>query len=655
MSRLSVTGSVVATLVAALVLLAAGCGEDDAPRVDAPSILFITFDTTRRDFVGFGGRTPSPTPNLDALAAESVVFEDAYTAVPLTLPAHTTLMTGLLPLSHGVHDNGTYRVPDQADTLAEVLAAVGLDTGAAVAAYVLDSDFGLDQGFRIYDAPPRSPDDAGRENIEERKADAMVDGTVAALDVMRRPFFFWVHFFDPHAPYEPPGAAPEADRRTRYEGEIRHADAGVGRLFQELQARGLMDDLVIVFASDHGESLGDDREPTHGYFVGEHVSRVPLFLRVPGLAPRRVPATVSLADVVPTLLALLDLPPMPAPLDGRDLSRNLRDPTLGWPDAPIALECYGPWTSFGFAPFEAVVQGPSKYVRSARQELYDRVEDPGQRDDLAGDDASRLESMARLHEQVFANPASRLVRVNPALSVEELEELASLGYAVGSGRSHGERPDFDALPDLLEHRDLLDSLQTATVAVGEGRVGEAIALYRGMLVGAPDSALLHERLGGLLLVHEPDRLNEARTHFQRAIRLEFERPLSHLGLAQCAYRTAESEYENLQRLQALRRQSEAITVQRRQQEALREAVARYRVVLDLEPHQPQALLGVAFITRQAAEDWARSGDSERAASMLREALESLDLYLESIPPEHPQWRRQDALRSTWRDRLAALE
>ncbi len=270
-----------------------------------PSILLISIDTTRADRLGCYGRQPSPTPHIDRWAAEGVVFESALTPIPVTLPAHTTLMTGTLPWRHGVRDNGVYRVPSDVPTLAESFAEAGYDTAAVVGAAVLDRQYGLDRGFGSYDDVKTA---GGGLAIAERRARQVTDAALARAQSLRPPFVLFVHYFDPHAAYDPPPPFAARYRSEPYVGEIASVDAEIGRLRESLEAKGLLENTVVVVTSDHGEGLGEHGEATHGVFLYQSTLHVPLVIRAPGW-PRghRVAGTVSLADVAPTLLDLAGL------------------------------------------------------------------------------------------------------------------------------------------------------------------------------------------------------------------------------------------------------------------------------------------------------------------------------------------------------------
>src|SRR5262245_15977834 len=310
-------------------VLAPACGRspvDPAARAK-PNVLLVTIDTLRADRLGTG-----VAPALDRLAASSLQFTSARTAVPLTLPSHTTILTGQLPPEHGVRDNGVDPSGNPTNTVARLLNAAGYQTGAFVGAYVLDRRFGLSQGFDTYDDQiPRDPN--ATERLEaERPASAVVDRALAWLDRVsaspepRAPsaFFLWIHLYDPHAPYNPPRefvratAERTATVEERYDGEVRYADAQIARVLGWLDAHALRDRTLVVVAGDHGEGLGDHGERTHGMLLYDSTLRVPLIVSMPATAAARRDDPVSLADIAPTVLHAAGIAAPPA-MKGRDL------------------------------------------------------------------------------------------------------------------------------------------------------------------------------------------------------------------------------------------------------------------------------------------------------------------------------------------------
>ena len=303
-------------------------GRSAGPR----SVLLISIDTLRADRLGSYGYAGAATPVLDGLAARGLRFARAATTVPLTLPAHTSLMTGTFPSFNGVRDNGSFYADDKLTTIAETLQARGYRTGAFVAAFVLDRRWGLAQGFdHFFDDfdLSRFEMSAGLD-AAQRPGPEVIDKTVAWLDDDRnRPFFAWVHLYDPHSPYAPPEPYRSrfpATAQGAYDGEVAATDAQVGRLLQHLEASGRLASTLVVVVGDHGESLGEHGEQQHGFFVYDAAVRIPLIMAGPGVPSRVITEQVRIVDVMPTVLAALSLE-TPSDVQGVNLL------PLGEPDA----------------------------------------------------------------------------------------------------------------------------------------------------------------------------------------------------------------------------------------------------------------------------------------------------------------------------------
>ena len=285
-----------------------------------PDVILITIDTLRADHLGCYGATQVQTPNIDSLARSAARFAQAYTPVPITLPAHSAIFTGSFPMATGMHDFSGNKLPASAITLAKVLHDHAYSTAAFIGSAVLDSRFGLNQGFDTYfDHFDFDRLDEANLDLMKRRGDAVLDEALSWLKRdPHRPFLLWAHLYDPHFPYTPPEPFASRYRSQPYDGEISFADAQVGRLMAFLKDRGLFDSSLIVLSGDHGEGLGEHGEKTHGFFIYNSTLHVPLLIKVPGTTPRVVDDEVSLVDVMPTLLQALMLP-IPPSVQGRSL------------------------------------------------------------------------------------------------------------------------------------------------------------------------------------------------------------------------------------------------------------------------------------------------------------------------------------------------
>ena len=471
--------------VAAALVAAASCAPEPpraAPGGAPPRVLLVTWDTTRADRIGCYGREQARTPGLDELAARGVRYANAWTVAPITLPAHATILTGVLPCAHGVRDNGIFQVGAEASLLSEVLQRAGWRTAAFVGSFILDGKFGLAQGFDVYDAPDASSVGVGWSVIE-RPAPAVADAALAFIDTLSAAdrFFLWVHFYDPHSPHEvPPGFAQPGE--DDYDAEIALCDRELRRILERLRARRLDDGLLTIVTADHGESLGDHGEPTHGHFVYDSTMRVPLVVSPPppGTPPgTTVRAPVSTADLAPTVLERIGLARALLP-DARSLLLPAGDGDEAGVDGdrPIYLETYLPFHEHRWHPLRGLIWKGFKYVEAPRPELYELASDAGEtrnlfaeRSELAQRLAARLRALAEEHAPLGWG-------VKGALTMEDQHKLLAFGYT--GGAADGD-PDDPTLPDP---KDRVGDLAVADeIQVLMHAANEALGLGQGLRTG----------------------------------------------------------------------------------------------------------------------------------------------------------------------------
>jgi arylsulfatase A-like enzyme len=386
-------------------------------------VVIITLDTTRADRLSPYGFMNVSLPHLERLAREGVVFDQATTVAPLTLPAHTSLFTGLRPPAHGVRDNADGALADAHTTLAETLFARGFRTGAFVGSVVLAPDRGLAQGFEQYRGVGEGTRDGPQ--ARQRPANAVMDDAIGWLDsVGDSRFFLWTHLYDAHRPYDPPEPYRTTYGHNPYVGEIAFADAQIGRLLQALAARHLLDRTVVIVTADHGESLGEHGERDHGIFVYENVLRVPLIVRAPGLSAARVGDVVGLTDVMPTVLDLLGVPSPAA--DGVSLVNLLRGGRRPL-DRPAYAESLYP-ERLGWSPLWALRDGRFKFIDAPRPELYDLEDDPVEAHNLYDAQRAMASTMAGRLATIIQSSAGPGAAQRPAASPELQARLGALGY-----------------------------------------------------------------------------------------------------------------------------------------------------------------------------------------------------------------------------------
>lgn len=399
------------------------------------NLLLVTLDTTRADRIGAYGFGGIETPNLDRVAREGVLFEHAESAAPLTLPAHSSIFTGKLPPEHGVRDNGGFYLDDRETTLAERLAARGFETGGFVGAYVLDHKWGVAQGFKTYfDDFDLTKYQSLSLGSVDRPGNEVADHALAWLDTVKaRRFFGWVHFYDAHSPYNPPEPFASRYRGHPYVGEIAFADSQVGRLLAFLDEHDLARRTVVVIMGDHGESLGEHGEATHGFFIYQSTMRVPLLVRAPYdlMAGRRVADVVRSIDVLPTVLDLVGVP------TGEQFEGTSLVPLMTGAKRELGLAAYSeavyPRFHFGWSDLRSLTAGRYQYIAAPRPELYDLARDPGESNNLYPERRALGDRMqhelASLEQRVSAGgrASTPAVEVDP----DARQRLAALGYVGG--------------------------------------------------------------------------------------------------------------------------------------------------------------------------------------------------------------------------------
>lgn len=532
-----------------LVLSLAGCGQDKATPDAAPSgtsaeagdrasLILITMDTTRADVIGaYGEDDAAPTPTLDSLAKQGVRFNRAYATVPLTTPSHSSMLSGLYPPRHGVHTNGDAILPDSVTTLAEVLSGHGYQTAASVSAFVTTRIWNLDQGFADYFDTVGAPGKERGRWGQERPANEVVDDALGWLQKTDRskPFFLWVHFYDPHHPYNPPPEWKAKLANRPYVGEVAFMDEQIGRLKQAVDALAPKEGVAWIATADHGEALRDEHgEATHGVFLFDGTMHVPFIVRPasPLVEPQVITnVAVSGVDVMPTGLGLVGLAP-PADLDGHDLSPFTRSQAVD--RGGVYLESYTVTQRFGYHPEIAAVEGSLKLMNTPSPRLFDVSADPDEVTNLA---QQRPDDVARLKKVTEAVEARAVASESSNLSPEAVEQLAALGY-MGAGTAFDTKARSSV--DAKDRLDTIAGLEKAmTLSREPDRVAEAEALYRDIL--KRESQIAEARLGLSRLLMRTGRIDEAEQVLRDALALEPTSTVLHLNLASVLGRKHDGE------------------------------------------------------------------------------------------------------------------
>ena len=467
-------------------------------RTGSWNVLLITLDTTRADRLGCYGYQAGSSPNLDELAATGTRFQNAYCQVPLTLPSHTSILTGLNPYRHGVHNNGNYALRPEFTTLTEILKEKGFKTAAFVSSFSVDSRFGLDQGFDTYDDIFESERGKAFKSFNaERPASSVYESFSRWLEKnYNSRFFAWVHFFDPHFPYNPPPEFARKFQADPYDGEIAFMDRYVGKVTELLKIYGCFDRTLIIVAGDHGEAFGEKVEQGHGLFLYEMSVRVPFIISGPGLPARKVISQpVRLIDIMPTVLDLLGFKST-AVSDGQSLRPLLMGRKLK--PADIYLESFFPRENYGWSELLGIISGDWKYIQAPRPELYNLKNDPGEITSLYTDGnrkAGQLKS--RLEKMVAAG--SGLATAGREMTTSEKERLRSLGYLQVAGPQTS-----GPLADPKERLEELRLYQEAGLLKIRGQLEAAERVYARLVEMAPalESSYLNlSRVQGLQNKH----------------------------------------------------------------------------------------------------------------------------------------------------------
>ena len=495
-------------------------GSAERPTPPRLNLLLITVDTLRADALGAYGNSRVETPWMDRLAAEGVRFEGALAHNVVTLPAHASILTGLYPLEHGIRDNAGFRLPNDLPTLATMLRRAGYRTGAFISAFPLDSRFGLDRGFDVYEDSFVATSSRPAFLEQERSGSETVALATRWLEEGgSRPWFCWVHLYEPHFPYSPPEPFRARFDDDPYLGDVAAADAALAPLLAPLLEGGEQSRTLIVLTSDHGEALGDHCEATHGIFAYQPTLRVPLILHRPGLLdPRVVLEPVRHIDLLPTILDILSLP-LPEDVSGRSLLPLATGESDGAPP-PSYFEALSGQLNRGWAPLYGVVEGDVKFIDLPVPELYDLAADPAEANNLAASQPQRVAALEASLERLRALDVGTSRAPEDA---ETLERLETLGYLTGRP---AERVEYSAVDDPKNLMELDRALREVGSLYERGDLDAALAQARSIVERRPGMRLALVQLGQL--ERESGHLEAAVEALREAYELQ---PADHSTLA----------------------------------------------------------------------------------------------------------------------------
>lgn len=478
--------------------------------------ILITVDTLRADRIHCYGFDSIETPYMDLFAAKGVKFERCVAQTPLTLPSHVSILTGTQPLFHGVRDNGGFLVPKELVTLAELFKERGYKTAAFVAAYVLDSKWGLDQGFDYYfDNFDLSRFQKISLGSVQRPADEVMDEALSWLEERKEEkFFTWIHLYDPHTPYEPPSPYDEKYPGRPYIGEIAFTDSQLGRLWKFLEENELLDSSFLIFASDHGESLGEHRESTHGFFVYQEGIHVPLifvapFKRLQGFSSSQV---VSLVDIMPTVLDMAEIP-FPSQVQGESLLPLFFRPEKT-AQSYAYTETFYPRFHYGWSELKSFQGEKYKLIIAPEMELYDLKEDPDERRNLASSHSKIFAELKAKADEFIEKYSENALEIDyRKIDEETREKLSALGYIgsfADSSKLKGKK-----LANPKEKIVVFNKLSRAREMGLQGKVDEAVEIIKGIIADDPDIIDAYFSLGNIYF--KQGDYKEAIDSFQEAL------------------------------------------------------------------------------------------------------------------------------------------
>lgn len=551
---------------------------------DIGNVILISIDTCRADYLGCYGFGRGTTPNIDAVARQSVLFENVVVPAPLTLPAHCSMLTGTIPPYHGAHDNLDYRLGDTNVTIAEILKEQGFVTGAVISTFVLDSQFGLKQGFDSYNDTFEAEYAVG--TVSERKGGEASRFAMEWLEQHKgERFFFFLHYYDPHTEYIPPEPFASRFAEDLYAGEIAYTDYCIGQVVQKLRDLGLFDSSLLIITGDHGEMLGEHGEQDHGYFIYQSAIKVPLLFKLPGQRRGKVVKDlVALVDIVPTVCSLVGIEPT-AQMQGKDLSGYLGGKSAPREERYVYTESLYP-TKYNANTLLGVVTERWKYIQTTRPELYDLIGDPQESNNVI----EQHFQQARILQDRLKQILERTVRERQTDGKTELDErarkrLESLGYVSGAVSE-----DFEFDQSKEDPKNLIDFHVLNTDVhrlMGQSKNAEAKQLCQELLAQRPDCYEVYRMLGKIAF-RENDKEN-ARGYMLESLRLNPDQSDLHNNLSVLLAR--ERKYD--------------------------EAIEHLRKSLEVSPGQIVARNNLAALLD-------RQGSSEEAASRYVESLRVKD-------------------------------
>ena len=592
------------------------------------NLLVITLDTTRADHLGCYGSTKSKTPVLDSIAASGMLFSHCTSCSPLTLPSHSSLFTSKYPYAHGARSNGTEKLAGSNLTLAEIMKKEGYDTSATVASYVINRKFGLDQGFDTYhDVQVKGTTNPMQS---QRRGDEIAKDAIEMLQSLPgKPFFLWVHFFDPHHPYNSyrplPHGSPEA-----YADEVEFMDNQIGRIIEELKRLDLYKNTLIVIMGDHGEGLDDHAEARHGYFLYDTTIHVPLIMHAPGLVPegKNISTFIRTIDVAPTILDLLKI-------KGFDQAQGtslvpLMNGIKSYDEAAYS-ESLTARKQFRLSMLRSITNQKYKYILAPKPELYDIQNDPGETVNIVDLKPHIARSMKQKMKELIAKAPEPpdAEESTASLSMDEVRKLSALGY-VASQTGGNEQPlkEIDMFEpeggNPADYSELMENSSRARMAIQTGQFAQAIEMLKSLIEKMPDSPMFYGNIAHAL--HMLGRIDEAISWCRRGIEADPDDAYVRGVLGELLNASGRHDEAIAEFTKALEIQPDNTVARYNLATALAnkglfdEALSTFMKILDSDPENVRVLHGIAIVH-------ARKGRLAEAEAYFLKVL--------AIEPGHP--------------------
>ena len=585
------------------------------------NLVVVTVDTLRPDHLHCYGYSNIETPAIDGIAKDGVLFENAVTQTPLTTPSHASIFTGLNPTTHHVRDTGGFILQSSSTTLATILQAQGWDTAAFISSAVLKRLFGLNQGFQVYDDQMPKPG-KGHEFLEdaERRAGDTVDRAIQWLDAQSgKPFFLWVHVYDPHAPYQPPAPFREKYKDRLYDGEIAYADHELARLFAAVRKKS-PDKTLIAVLSDHGESLGEHGEYTHGVFLYDSTLKIAFTLAGPGVpSGLRVKQQARTVDFVPTILDLMG-GKASASVQGVSLA-----PLFQSKDADTAVsyaETLYPKINMGWTELRAIRTNRWKYIRAPRPELYDLSTDAGETKNVIQSHSAEVQKFEAHLKAIIGTDGAEKVET-ATVNQRTMDQLKSLGYLGGPGRAFSLTGQGVDPKDRVEVLKLLEQAQDPQSRLADSR---RIELLRQALSQDPGDPNVYYQLGAKL--EKQGRYSEAMELYRSALRNGIEHSRLHSRIADLLVRSGNKdeailEYEKAAKLNPSDLESQAnLATAYLEKGRLDDAERVYKWIMTTDPEYAAAYNGLGVISIQRQDASAARGYFEKAVALDADLVEA---------------------------------